>query len=97
MAKICDKTPCDGLLEALGNFIFGARSSTRGEVEGFVIHAAIPAPGSTAKQKLYKKRAFDIEYCPFCGTRIEEVNAQVVARYTRPRKALKRKSKYGYI
>ncbi len=96
MAKICDRTPCDGLLNALGTYIFGARDG-EGETLGFVVHAAIPSPKkrTPSKPAMFVKRTYEIEYCPFCGTRIEEVNAQVVARYTRPRKA-KRKSKYGY-
>lgn len=97
MAKICDRTPCDGLLDALGKYIFGARDDS-GEVMGFIVRAAIPSPRPQAQastKNMYVKRAFEIEYCPFCGTRIEEVNAQVVAKYTRPRGA-KRRSKYGY-
>ena len=97
MASICDRTPCDGLLEALGKYIFGSREGRK--VVGFLIHAAIPAPQKS--QHKYVKHAFYIEYCPFCGTRIEEVNAQVVAQYTKPakpepKKASQRKGKYGY-
>ena len=73
MAKICDRSPCDPLLGALGNWIFGSS-------EGFII-SVVTASDRDAE--------IDIDYCPFCGTRLEEVGAVVVEKYTRPRKRKK--------
>lgn len=89
MARICDRSPCDGLMAALGKYIFGVRAAAlpeqpEGRLEGFVIMASVD--GRTQEQ--------EIEYCPFCGTRIEEVNAIVIDKFTRPRR--RRKTKYDY-
>lgn len=90
MSRICDRSPCDGLLKALGHYIFGSTTDT-GKLEGFVFTAAILNPDPHSKFKT-KKRTIDIEYCPFCGTRIEEVSSIVVDRFTRPRR--RRRTKY---
>ena len=92
MSKICDRSPCDNLLNALGNYIFGSTNTT-GRLEGFIISAAIKHPDPTSKFK-FKKKIIEIEYCPFCGTRIEEIqNMMVIERFMRPRK--RRRSKYS--
>lgn len=72
MAKICDRSPCDLLLKALGHFIFGAPDN-----EGGFYMVVVGSNGPTEE---------NIDYCPFCGTRIEEVPAVVVDRFMRPRR-----------
>ncbi len=85
MSRICDRSPCDGLLDALGNFIFGANNEN-GKLEGFVMHAAVKHTNPDSRFKLQKK-TIEIDYCPFCGTRIEEIqNVMVIDRFTRPRR-----------
>lgn len=71
MAKICDRSPCDSLLKALGNFIFGAPDRDG----GFYI---VVTSASTTEES--------IEYCPYCGTRLEEVPSVVVEKFMRPRR-----------
>lgn len=82
MARICDRSPCDGLLGALGVFIFGVGADNK--LCGFVVIAHVE--GHAHEQ--------EIDYCPFCGTRIEEVNALVVERFMKPR-LRRRKTKYA--
>lgn len=60
MAIICDRSPCDRLLQALGRYIFGAVAGTRDMV---TLEVVTPKGSATAV----------IEYCPFCGTRLDEV------------------------
>ena len=75
MARICDRSPCDHLLKALGNFIFGAPDREG----GFYMMALVSdAPTEVS-----------IEYCPYCGTRLEEVPSVVVERFMRPRRKKK--------
>lgn len=60
VAKFCDRSPCPGMLEALGRWIVG---NTRG---GYI---ALTAPKSG------KGRGTDeIEYCPFCGTHLDQLS-----------------------
>lgn len=73
MAKICDRSPCDRLLQALGNWLFGS-------AEGFFLQAASDS----------KEVEVTIDYCPFCGTRLEEVPAVVVEKFTNPRRRSRR-------
>ncbi len=73
MGKICDRSPCDTLLKALGNFIFGAPDR-----EGGFYVTATDSTGPTEVA---------IEYCPFCGTRLEEVPQVVVEKFMRPRRS----------
>jgi hypothetical protein len=94
MSRICDRSPCDGLLDALGNYIFGSNTDD-GKLEGFVLFAATKHPNQYSKYKL-KKRIIEIEYCPFCGTRIEEIqNVVILDRFMRPRR--RRRTKYDII
>lgn len=72
MSRICDRSPCDSLLEALGNFIFGAPDRNGGF---YIAVLSSNAPIET-----------NIEYCPYCGTRLEEVPSIVVERFMRPRR-----------
>ena len=74
MGKICDRSPCDDLLKTLGSFIFGAPDSG-----GFYMMVST-AEGPTE---------VSIEYCPFCGTRLEEVPSVVVDKFMRPRRKRK--------
>ena len=57
MPKICDRSPCDGLLEALGVYIYGARGK-------FML-----VFNREDKQETVGET--EINYCPFCGTRLE--------------------------
>lgn len=59
MAAYCGRSPCDTLLPALGRFIFGDPKS--GDYK-------ILIRGTDKKRK-----AVSIVYCPFCGTRLEEL------------------------
>lgn len=91
MSRICDRSPCDSLLQALGHFIYGSASDA-GRLEGFVLTAAVKQTSRLSRFK-HKKRVIEIEYCPFCGTRIEEIqNVLIVERFTRPRR--RRRTKY---
>lgn len=74
VAKICDRSPCDSLLKALGNFIFGSP-----ERDGFYI--TVMSSDSPTEEV--------IEYCPYCGTRLEEVPSVVVEKFMRPRRKRK--------
>jgi hypothetical protein len=75
MGKICDRSPCDALLKSLGNFIFGAPDR-----DGGFYLMAVTAEGPTE---------VNIDYCPFCGTRLEEVPSVIVERFMRPRRRRK--------
>ena len=55
MPEICDRSPCDGLLGALGSYIFGSK-------KGFIMSCTDEA------REIHK---VNIKYCPFCGTRLE--------------------------
>lgn len=57
MPEICDRSPCDGLLGALGSYISGSK-------ETFVLSYKDQSGHGT--DALIK-----IKYCPFCGTRLE--------------------------
>lgn len=72
MGKICDRSPCDPLLKSLGNFIFGAPDRDGG------FYVTITSPDGPSE--------VTIEYCPYCGTRLEEVPSVVVERFMRPRR-----------
>jgi hypothetical protein len=85
MARVCDRSPCEGLMEALGVYIFGTTNKEHTTLEGFIMVTAIRYTAVDGAKKL-KKHTVEIEYCPFCGTRIEEVNAVVVQRFLKVRK-----------
>ena len=72
MAKFCDRSPCGPLMGALGNYIFGSP-------EGFVL--IILSPDIKREES-----EIDIEYCPFCGTRLDEVPQIQIEKFTRPRR-----------
>lgn len=72
MSRICDRSPCDLLLKSLGNFIFGAS----GKEGGFYL--VVLASDVITE--------VSITYCPFCGTRLEEVPSIIVEKFMRPRK-----------
>lgn len=72
MGKICDRSPCDALLKSLGHFIFGAPDRDG----GFYITASVSDSPTEVS----------IDYCPFCGTRLEEVPQVVVEKFMRPRR-----------
>ena len=59
-------------MEALGNYIFGS-------LEGFVL---ILRPTESQSDDV----DVDIEYCPFCGTRLDEVPQIQIEKLTRPRR-----------
>jgi hypothetical protein len=72
MAKFCDRSPCSPLMAALGSYIFGSQ-------EGFILLVPSGAPP-------HEEVEIDIDYCPFCGTRLEEVPQIQVDKFTRPRR-----------
>jgi len=59
MSAYCDLSPCDGLLPALGRYVLGDPKT--GEYK-FLTYG-------TNK----KRGAVSIKYCPFCGTRLENL------------------------
>lgn len=69
VARICDRSPCDTFLKALGVWIFGIKE---GQV-GFYVET--PEGDET-----------HIDYCPFCGTRLEEIESVILEKFTRPRR-----------
>ena len=65
MPKVCDRSPCDRLMKALGRFMFGVSNST------FTLEVATPRGRETAM----------VEYCPFCGTRLEEIGPGLLQKF----------------
>ncbi len=78
MPRICDRSPCDPLLRALGVWIFGSP-----ERPGFVIVAAKNPGEEEVPSEMVEE---EVEYCPFCGTRLDEVSQVAIERFMRPRK-----------
>lgn len=68
MAGICDRSPCDRLLHALGNYIFGVLRDAKAR---FTLEVLTPRGHDTAI----------IEYCPFCGTRLEEIGPSLLEKF----------------
>lgn len=73
VAKLCDRSPCDALLDALGNYAFGSP-------DGYYL---VVLQNGRELEPL-------IGYCPFCGTRLEEVPQVVLEKFTRPRRRKRR-------
>lgn len=69
MSKICDRSPCDGLLSMLGDTIFGIQE------KGASLFALIL---TTTK---LENKTIPITYCPFCGTRIEEIDTVTITKF----------------
>ena len=59
MPAYCDISPCDGLMPALGRFVLGDPKT--GEYK-FLTYGTDR-----------KRRAVSIRYCPFCGTRLSNL------------------------
>tara|TARA_R110002096_G_scaffold203845_1_gene389245 strand:- start:93 stop:305 length:213 start_codon:yes stop_codon:yes gene_type:complete len=59
MSLYCGRSPCDSLLPALGRYVFGDPKS--GEYKLLV-------SGTNRK-----RQAVSIVYCPFCGTRLGDL------------------------
>ena len=59
MTKFCDRSPCDGLLEALGRYVFGNPKA------GTITMLTHKIGGGPV--------AVTIEYCPFCGTCLDNL------------------------
>ena len=74
MAIICDRSPCDRLLQALGRYIFGA---VQGRVDVVTLEVLTPQKGHETAL---------IEYCPFCGTRLDEIGPGLLERFLSDRK-----------
>ena len=60
VAKFCDRSPCPGMLEALGRWIFGDDHGGYTAVTGRVDKKGV-------------KHLDKIAYCPFCGTALTEL------------------------
>jgi hypothetical protein len=71
MAEFCDTTPCARFLQALGNWIFGLHPPK----EGFIL--ILTPPGG-------QRQAVQIDYCPFCGTRIDKSDMLLLERWVLP-------------
>jgi hypothetical protein len=74
MPRICDRSPCTGLMRALGSYVFGDVADNK--PEGFVLMASINK----------KRTPIEITYCPFCGTQMGQVNDIIVEKFMRPRR-----------
>lgn len=61
VAKFCDRSPCPGMLEALGRWIFGDEAGGYTAVTGRVDRSGA-------------KHLDKIKYCPFCGTALTELS-----------------------
>ena len=70
MARFCDNSPCEQLLEALGKYVFGRRPPQK----GFMMAVS----GPTGVQMV------DLSYCPFCGTRIAWTQDEVLEKWLLP-------------
>lgn len=68
MAIICDRSPCNRLLAALGKCIFGAVRGNQGQ---FTLDVATDQGRET----------ISLEYCPFCGTRLEEIGPGLLKQF----------------
>ena len=73
MSRICDRSPCDYLLAALGKWIFFSKQ------EGFF--ATVLEGGEESDKSM--------EYCPSCGTRLTEVGPMMIEKFMRPRRRRK--------
>lgn len=73
MADFCDRSPCKPLISALGNYIFGGRN-------GFAM--------IVQDDQFPEGKEIRIQYCPFCGTRLEEVASGVVLKAKKPKALL---------
>ena len=61
VAKYCDRSPCPGMLEALGRWILGNKNGGFTAVTGYTTTEGITHLDS-------------IKYCPFCGTALSRLN-----------------------
>lgn len=71
MSKICDRSPCDFLLSALGVWMFYSPQ------EGFFV---------TVSNGAADTMDCAVEYCPSCGTRLSEVGTSALEKFMRPRR-----------
>jgi hypothetical protein len=71
MARFCDTSPCDNLLGALGQWIFGLRPPQ----QGYVAFLAT---------KNGHSEAVTIHYCPFCGTRFDWSDVDQLEKWLLP-------------
>ena len=70
MNRICDRSPCDKILPHLGKIIYGNQHG------GFTMEIESIDNGYIT---------MTIEYCPFCGTRLSEVDDAIKLRFMSPR------------
>jgi hypothetical protein len=70
MARFCDTSPCERLLEALGKWVFGRRPPQKGFM------ATITGPQGM--------QLVELHYCPFCGTRIAWTENEVLEKWLLP-------------
>jgi ribosomal protein L33 len=61
VANFCDRSPCPGMLEALGRWVFGSEDG------GYLAVTGRARDNGT-------KHLDKIKYCPFCGTALEHLS-----------------------
>jgi len=76
MSQICDRSPCDNLLHALGRWILYSQS------EGVFYMRTAPSEEGIAEWPVEEV----FEYCPFCGTRLSEVGTAMIEHFIRPKR-----------
>ena len=59
MSAYCGRSPCDTLLPALGRYVFGDPKTGAYKI--------------LIKGTDKRRKAVSIIYCPFCGTRLEDL------------------------
>lgn len=69
MATICQRSPCDRFLQALGRYIFG-----RPNAKPNYYVALTYVEDSDAIQ--YDIQEVRLDYCPFCGTRLDDIDEE---------------------
>lgn len=84
-SEICDLNPCDKLARAIGHFISGTYRDGRWVVMAELFDQSLLG----AEGWLFvggKRTTVEILYCPFCGTRLEEIGAHIVKKYLSKKK-----------
>ena len=73
MNGYCDRSPCTSFLNSLGEWVFGRLEEHN--KQGWYLRVV----KGDADEHLVK-----IDYCPFCGTRLDQTEVKVLDRYKLP-------------